>query len=122
MFFNKNAGDLDNILGDAQAFFLEDFLLSISKLLTLMNKYAFKETLILVNNILRSIVLLFLKVPKKGKLIECFKIILDPKRNFNRCLNQNNEITSHVLIISKTYFLKSLSVEGKNISILTKHS
>ena len=66
---------------------MEDFLVSISKNLTLMSKCSLKETLLLINNILSSIVLLFVKIPLKGKLYECFKIILDPKRNFNRFLN-----------------------------------
>lgn len=99
VFFNKNAAELETLLEDAWAFFMDDFVLAVSKILTLLSKYAFKETLILVNNILRSVVLLFLKLPLKGKLYECFKVILDPKRNFNRFLNQNPEICNHVIIL-----------------------
>lgn len=70
--------------------------MAVSKILTLLSKCAYKDTLKLANNILRSIVLLFLKTPFTGRLKECFNIILDPKRNFNRFLNQNPDFCQHV--------------------------
>jgi hypothetical protein len=97
IYLNKHHSALPSVLEDKWDFFLNNFLVSISKYLTNSHRTYSKEIMNYLNNVLKSIVLLFMKTPLSGKLYECFKTIMDPKRNFNRALNQNPDFSSHVL-------------------------